>query len=97
MTTTISSTTTSTSSSPISLSPRTSTRGNITNNNNNATRRVRLLCQVPGTRRALRHALLLADRRHALTIDGDGVVRLWDLTRARELGVISTQHSIEQV
>jgi hypothetical protein len=38
-----------------------------------------------GARVGLRRCELLNDRRHALTVDDDRTVRLWDLTRAREI------------
>jgi hypothetical protein len=41
--------------------------------------------------------VLLPDRRHALSADDDGTVRLWDLCRARELCSLGNTHALEVV
>ena len=45
----------------------------------------------------VRRCVLLPDRRHALSADDDGTVRLWDLCRARELCSLGNTHALEVV
>ena len=48
-------------------------------------------------RAGVKRAEMLPDRRHAITADDDGTVRLWDLTRARELCCLGSKYTLEEV
>jgi WD40 repeat protein len=48
-------------------------------------------------RSGVRRCALLPDRRHALSADDDGTVRLWDLCRARELCSLDNTYPLEVV
>lgn len=54
------------------------------------------LAVLPG-RCGVRRCTLLPDRRHALSADDDGTVRLWDLCRARELCSLGRAYPLETV